>query len=49
MKDNDTLMKENQYLKYLVGFKEVGLQKRDLMLSKYIEQLTLLNGELKNY
>ncbi len=40
--------KEVQYLTYMLNFKEIGLEKRDIMLTKYMEELTTLNNEMNN-
>ncbi len=32
----------------MLNFKEIGLEKRDIMLTKYMEELTSLNNELSN-
>jgi hypothetical protein len=32
----------------MLNFKEIGLEKRDIMLTKYMEELTTLNNEMNN-
>ncbi|KAL4461779.1 hypothetical protein ABPG72_011589 [Tetrahymena utriculariae] len=39
--------KEVEYLQFMINFKEIGMEKREIMLNKYMEQMTQLHEDLK--